>query len=220
MPDYSLEPQNTLFVGMTGSGKTTGVIKYLLNTPASCRFIFDDENRTAPRLKLKPVFTEREFEESLPTQWNCFNPSRMFLPMSGDRDLFAPKRRAFRWFCAKVFEVCGRGPGVKIISLPEIWRFCTPDSIPPEFAQLMQMGRELNTHVILDTQRPELVNGSVIGAATELICFKLISPDALRTVQKIGANSALVEKLQLGQFIAYNRLSGGQLSGRVKFPNR
>jgi len=215
MADFSIEPRADLIAGMTGSGKTTFVIRLLLNSPAACRFIFDDENRTAPRLRLKPVFTEREFEESLATRWCCFNPSRMFFPREGDRSILDAKRRAFRWFCAKVFEVCGRGPGGKMISLPEIWRFCTPDSIPPEFAGLVQMGRELNTHLILDTQRPELVNGSIIGAATELVCFKLLSPDAIRTVTRLGADGGQIAQLPLGGFIGYNRLSGGKRAGRL-----
>jgi len=217
MPDCRLEPQNTLVVGMTGSGKTTFVLRLLVNTTPACRFIFDDENRVAPRLRVKACYTENELEAALSTRTVIFNPSRMFVAGKGDRNIFDPKRRAFQWFCAWLFNVCDRGPGEKIISLPEIWRFCTPDSIPPEFAALMQMGRELNAHVVLDTQRPELVNESVIGAATELVCFKLIAPDALRTVQKIGADAQRIgsNDFRLGQFIAYNRLTGGQLEGKL-----
>jgi DNA segregation ATPase FtsK/SpoIIIE-like protein len=90
-----------------------------------------------------------------------------------------------------------------------------PDSIPPEFARLMQQGRELVIHVILDTQRSEMVNASIVGAATELVAFKLISPDALRTVARIGAEPSVVGALPLGQFVSYNRLNGISLSGRV-----
>ena len=217
MADYSIEPRNDAVFGMTGSGKTTFVIRLMLNTPAVCRFIFDDENRTAPRLRLKPCYTLRECEEALLTRWVVFNPDRMFAPRDGDRSLFDSKRRAFRWFCGWIFEVCKRGPGNKIISLPEIWRFCTADSIPPEFAQLMQMGRELNTHVIVDTQRPDLVNESIIGQTTELICFKLNAPDALHSVKKLKPDAACVglDDFPLGRFVAYNRLTGGRLCGRV-----
>jgi hypothetical protein len=219
MPDFSLEPQNTLVVGMTGSGKTTFVIKLLLNSNPACTFIFDDENRTAPRLKINAITTDHGFESALARRWVVFNPATMFVPQDGDRDLFATKRRAFRWFCTKVYEVCQRGPGQKIISIPEIWRFCTPDSIPMEFARLMQMGRELNTHVICDTQHPERVNESVLGASTELVCFKLLGPrsDALATIAKLGADGSKIGSVDFpkGSFIAYNRLTGGQLAGKM-----
>jgi hypothetical protein len=204
--DYTLEPQNTL-------------IQLLRKSNCACSFIFDDENRTAPRLGINAITTDHGFESALASRCVAYNPATMFTPIESDRDLFATKRRAFRWFCAKVFEVCKRGPGQKVISLPEIWRFCTPDSIPPEFATLMQMGRELNLHVVCDTQHPERVNESVLGASTELVCFKLLGPksDALRTVEKLGADAATLGSVAFpkGSFLAYNRLSGGKLAGKL-----
>ena len=219
MADFSLNPQNTTVVGMTGSGKTTLVIRYLLNAAPepACRFIFDDENRTAPRLRLKPAYTVTELEDSLAGRWSVFNPARMFPFKDGDKDFLAAKRRAFRWWCEWVFEVAQRGPGVKIVSIPEIWRFCTPDSIPAGFASLMQMGRELGCHIICDTQRPELVNESVLGQTTELITFKLTAPDALRTVRRFLATVPAIEKPEwpLGQFWSCNILTGATVTGRM-----
>ena len=216
-----MDLQNTTVVGMSGSGKTTAVILYLLNVEPepACRFIFDDENQNAPRLRLKPCFTEAELEASLVGRWSVFNPERMFPPRDNDRSLYDAKRRAFRAWCKWVYEVCQRGPGKKIISIPEIWRFCTPDSIPPEFAALMQLGRSHGVHVICDTQRPELVNESVLGQTTELICFKIspTAPEALRTIRKLAPQVPQIEKPEWprGQFWSWNVLSGATLTGRV-----
>ena len=200
---------------MMGSGKTTFALRLMLNSVTACNFIFDDENRTAPRLGLKVCHTLGDLEAALSKRWVCYNPTRAFPPASGDRDIFSAKKRGFAFFCAWVFSVCGRGPGEKIISLPEIWRFCTPDAIPPEFASLCQMGRELGVHLVMDTQRPERVNSSVIGSATELVSFRLISPDALRTAGRLGADQDRIAALPLGSFLALNRLSGGTLAGQV-----
>ena len=79
----------------------------------------------------------------------------------------------------------------------------------------MQQGRELGVHVVLDTQRPELVNQSIVGTATELVSFKLLSPDALRTVERIGADRQRIAALPLGSYVSQNRLTGGTLAGRV-----
>lgn len=215
MADYSLEAKNTLIVGMMGSGKTTFALRLMLNSPTACNFIFDDEDRTAPRLGLRPSYTLAQLDAALASRWVAFNPARMFPPEVGDRDIFSSKKRAFAFFCAWVFQCCGRGPGEKIVSLPEIWRFCTPDSIPPEFASLAQMGRELGIHLVMDTQRPERVNSSIIGAATELVAFRLISPDALKTVGRLGVDPAAVGSLPLGTFLAVNRLTGSKLSASV-----
>ena len=207
MPDFTLQPEHSLIVGMTGSGKTTAVNTYLLNAPGvACRFIFDDLNRVWPRLRLKPCYTAAEVERSVPTRWSVFNPSRAF---PGNM------KAGFRWWCKWVFDVSHRGPGRKIVCIPELWRFCNDDSIPVELALLSQAGRELGVELVLDTQRPELVNASITGAATELVCFKLLSPEALAAVKKLGADRDQVAALPLGTFIAYNRLSGGTLRGRV-----
>jgi len=204
--DFTLEPQNTLVVGMTGSGKTTFVNRLLLNSKPACRFIFDDLNRMWPRLKLKPCYTAKDCEDALPTRWVAFQPLRMF---PGDT------KAALRWFCHWVFNCAQRGPGEKMVCIPEVWRHCTEDSIPVELALIAQAGRELGTHLIVDTQRPEQVNPSITGASTELVCFKLISPESLRAVGKLGAEIPVVQALPVGTFKSYNRLSGGTLSGRV-----
>jgi hypothetical protein len=217
MPDFTLEPKHTLVVGMTGSGKTTFVNRYLLNTSPACRFVFDDLNRVWPRLKLKPSYTARDVELALPSRWVVFNHERMF-PLVGFQSrqgIPTPAHAAFRWFCSFVFHAAQRGPGSKIVVVPEVWRFCTADSIPPEFAMLAQAGRELGIELVLDTQRPEMVNPSVTGAITELVCFKLTSPEALKTVRDLGADRAAVAALPLGTFIGCNRLSGATLAGRV-----
>jgi len=213
MADFTLHPSHTLIVGMTGSGKTTFVNRYLLNiTPEpACRFIFDDLNRMAPRLKLSQCFNQSQLEASLASHWSAFNPLRMF----------SDTKRAFCWWAAWVFHCAQRGPGKKLVVIPELWRHCNPDSIPPELALLSQAGRELNIELVVDTQRPELINESITGAATELVCLKLMGSDGLRAVEKLWRDSGItaaretVGALPLGSFVSWNRLSGGTLGGRL-----
>ena len=206
MPDFSLEPSHTLVVGMTGSGKTTLVNRYLLNTQPACRFLFDDLDRTWPRLGLRPCYTVTDLEASLASRWSVFQPGRMFPGKTKD---------ALRWWLSWVYRVCQRGPGKKLVCVPEIWRWCSDDAIPQELALVTQAGRELDIETVFDTQRPENVNPSITGAATELICFKLLSPEALREVGKLGSDRERIAALPLGSFVSYNRLTGGELAGRV-----
>lgn len=191
---------------MTGSGKTTFALRYLLNVPCACRFIFDDLGRAATRLKLRPASTANELETALALRWVVFNPHRMF---PGD------VKAAFRFFCHWVYQASRRGEGKKVLLVDELWQFCTADAIPRELALVSQAGREENIELLTATQRPELVNASITGACTELVCFKLSEPDGLRCVGKLGATREEIAALPLGTFQAYNRMSGAALAGRV-----
>jgi hypothetical protein len=191
---------------MTGSGKTTFALRYLCNAPAAARFVFDDLGRAATRLKLAPAHTAAELESALARRWVIFNPHRMF---PGDT------RAGFRFFCHWAYHASRRGPGKKVLLVDELWQFCSADAIPRELALVSQTGREENMELLTATQRPDLVNPSITGACTELVCFRLSEPNALRCVAGLGADRQAVAALPLGKFIGYNRLSGATVSGRV-----
>ena len=216
MGDYSLQPQHIILAGMTGSGKTTYVIRYLINDDtAACRFIFDDLNRMWPRLKIPCCHSPPALAESLGTKWSVFNPVLMLPQFGGDM------RKAFRWWCKWIFDVAGRGPGKKMVVVPEVWRHCNPDNIPPELALLAQAGRELHIELIADTQRPEMLNGSITASATELIVFRQMHPAALRVTENLlrdggnGYDPAAIRSLPLGSYLAFNRLTGGSVAGKL-----
>ena len=206
MGDYTLPPANTLIVGMQGSGKTTFALRYLLNAPAACRFIFDDLGRAAVRLRIRPAFTARDVEEALSTRWVVFNPHRMF---PGDT------KSAFRWFCHWVYETSRRGPGKKLFLVDEVWQWQDNMQLPRELALVVQTGREENLELVSATQLPHKVNAAITGQSTELVCFRLCEPLALSRVGELGADRAEVSALPLGQYAAWNRLSGGKLGGKL-----
>ncbi len=193
---------------MTGSGKSTFGYRHLINTPAACRFIFDDLGRAAVRLRLRPCATASELEASLPTRWSIFNPHRMF---PGDT------KTAFRYFCEWVYNASRRGPGKKLFLVDEVWQWQDNMSIPKELALVVQTGREENIELVCATQLPHKVNAAITGQSTELVCFRLGEPLALARVRELGGDPDAVESLPMGSFISYNRLAGpeSQLAGKV-----
>jgi hypothetical protein len=205
--DFRLEPENTLVVGMTGSGKTTFALRLLLNCPnVVCRFIFDDLGRAAARLRVKPAYTARELEQALATGWVIFNPHRMF---PGDT------KAAFCFFCEWVYNACCRGPGKKLLHVDEVWQWQDGRSIPRELALCAQTGREEGIQLVLATQLPHRVNDSITGQSTELVCFRLDEPKALDRISELRGEPDLVRELPLGSFIAYNRLTQGRITGKM-----
>jgi len=206
MSDYTLPPRSTLIVGMTGSGKTTFGIRYFLNANPVCRFIFDDTGQMAARLRRTHASTANELEAALQTRWVVFNPHRMF---PGDT------KSAFLFFCDWAFKTSCRGRGHKIFFADEIWQWQDRDSVPNEFAKISQMGRAENLELVTLTQRPQKVNDSITGSATELVCFKLTESVQLRKISQLGADSTAVSQLPLHHFISYNCVTGGCVTGRV-----
>lgn len=206
MADYTLPPAGTVIVGMQGSGKTTFALRYLLNAPAACRFIFDDLGRAATRLRVQPVYTALELEKSLATRWSIFNPHRMF---PGDT------KSAFRFFCSWVYDCAKRGPGKKLLLVDEVWQWQDNMQLPRELALCVQTGREENLELVCATQLPHKVNASITGQATELVCFRLQERLALKSIAELGADAGVVEALPLGSFVSWDRITGGKLAGKV-----
>jgi hypothetical protein len=75
----------------------------------------------------------------------------------------------------------------------------------------VQTGREENLELVCATQLPHKVNASITGQSTELVCFRLCEPLALNRVKELGGDVSAVSALPLGQFVSYNRLSGGTI---------
>jgi hypothetical protein len=194
-----------MVLGMTGSGKTTFALRYLLNVPAACRFVFDDKGQVAHRLRIRHAGTARECEASLETRWCVFNPHVMF---PGETE------KAFRWFCHWVYETSRRGPGKKVLLVDEVWQWCSPNGIPKELAMVSQTGRVENLELVVASQMPHKLHSSIIGQSTELVCFRLQERLALQSVRDLGLTLD-PSRLNRGSYVSLNRLSGGLLAGRI-----
>ncbi len=199
-------PLHTLVVGMTGSGKTCFTIRYLLNVTCACRFLFDDGGRFSRRLRVTPAYTARQVEDALTTRWVIFNPLQMF------PDDYAA---GFAWFCQWVYDCAGRGPGLKVLVVDELWQWADSRAIPRQLRLCTQAGRERGVQLFTATQEPHRVNSSIVGQAPELVCFRLQEPKAWACIKDLGADADQVAALPMGSFVSYNRLSGGTLAGKL-----
>lgn len=206
MPDDIL---HTLVVGMTQSGKTTFVLRYLLNVQCACRFIFDDmpgQKSFAAKLRARQCYTERDCEAALASRWVLYNPSRAY---PGDY------AAGFDWFCHWVFKVAQRGPGLKVLAVDELWQWADARHIPRGLRLCTQAGLEYGVQLVTSTQEPHRVNSSIVGQAGELVTFRLQEPKALACIEDLGADPERVAALPQFAFHAYHRQTGGQLAGKL-----
>jgi hypothetical protein len=204
-----IEPVHVLIVGMTQSGKTTFTLRLLLNSTVACRFIFDDmpgRKSFAYKLRAQQCFTEQQCEAALASRWVIFNPSRMF------PDDYAA---AFDWFCNWVFHCAQRSPGLKLLTVDELWRWADARSIPRGLRLCTQAGLEYGVQLVTATQEPHRVNSSIVGQAGELVCFRLQEPKAWECIAALGADVSTVKNLPIGSFVSYYRTAGTQLAGKL-----
>jgi hypothetical protein len=196
----------TLICGRSGSGKTTFAFRYLANAPAACRFIFDPRGEAAARFNLAAAGTATELESDALGGWCIFDPHGMFP---------ADMTTAFRYFCEWVFTVAGRSHGRKIVLIDEVWKYCTPQSIPQELAMCIQEGRKYGLEMLFLTQRPNRLNEAITNEASELVLFCLQGENALKSVDNLATEPTGAQALALGEFKSYNLDTGGTLVGRV-----
>jgi DNA helicase HerA-like ATPase len=207
MIDWKARRACTLLAGQSGSGKTTFALRYLVRArDLVARFIFDPQDaQYQSRLGLPAAESVGECEASLADGWTVFDPNALFPGRHSD---------AFAWFCAWAFEAAARGPGRKVLLVDEVWRYCSPNAIPPALATVIQTGRVRGLDVMFATQRPNRLNEAITNEVSELVCFRTQGFNALRVLTDLGAPQE-VDSLPPGQFVALNCQTGGQLRGRV-----
>ena len=206
MPDFGADRAVVLLCGASGTGKTTFALRLLVNGPYVCRFVFDHDGQAAARLRVPPARSAADCERALATRWVVYDPNTEF-----------PGRHAeaFAWFAGWVFDACGRGPGRKVFLVDEVWRYCDNWRLPGELAACVQTGRVRELDLVFATQRPNRLNEAITGECTELVCFWLQGERALKVVDGLGADPAVVSSLARGEFVSLNTGNGATLRGRV-----
>ena len=199
----------TVVAGRSGSGKSTFARRYLRNARGvAARLIWDDQTEYARAFGIRSANSVDDLERDLSSGWVCFDPSTLFPgnPSAG-----------FAFFCDWCFAVSDRGPGRKILLVDEVWRFCNPAYIPPELALCVQSGRKWELETVFCTQRPQRINESILGEATEAVAFNLIGDNAVEKMARAyKLDPSEIENLPSGQWVSRSMVSGGAvMRGRL-----
>lgn len=205
--DYSATRACTLVAGISGSGKTTFALRYLVNDRGlSYRFCWDADGQISNRLGVPSVQKAEELPLALEDGWVVYDPNVMF-----------PGRHAegFAWFASWVYQQSGTLPGRKVFLVDEVWRYCTNVAIPQPLAECIQTGRVRGLDCMFATQRPNRLNEAITNETSELVAFRLQGSNALKLVGDLGGDPGQVLNLPPGSFVSWNLQTGSSLSGRV-----
>jgi len=197
----------TICAGLSGTGKSTFTLRYLVNADLAIRFCFDPDGEFAKRLDLEPAHDAYELGLALCNGWVIFDPHTLFAGRVTD---------GFAFFCDWAFTVSERVPGRKCLVVDEVWKYCTPAAIPAELALVTQTGRKRGLALLVNTQRPTKLNGSILNEVSEFVCFRLQENNALEKAGEYGFDLDELKSLPDLQFVARNLDSGGELRGRIK----
>lgn len=201
--NYTNPLRVTLVIGQGSTGKTTFGIRYLLNVPWACAFIFDQNGQISDRMRVPHVGTALECENALANRVVCFNPYRMW----PDGELDA----AFNWFTDWAFAKSKTGPGRKILFCDDAWEFSAARNLTPELARVVRTGRFWELEYFGLTHRPQDYHITVRSLVTEWVAFNTVQTTDLQAVEDYWPGVTRAATLEKGEFIAYNRNSRAEL---------
>jgi len=197
----------TIVAGCGRSGKTSFALRYLLNAPLVARFIFDPETEYSQRLKLLAAQDEFDLAVQLCRGWVVFNPHAMFA---------GRLQEAFRWFCAWAFDCSCKMPGQKVLVVDEVWRYANPQKMPIELSTVCQTGSKRGLGLMVNTQLPNKLNGSILNECSEFVCFRLQFDACLAVAQDFGFDRDEIQQLAPLSFVSRTDV-GGELRGKIRF---
>ncbi|KAB2669825.1 MAG: ParA family protein [Verrucomicrobia bacterium] len=198
--------------GKSGTGKTTFLARYLINSPrVRVRFVFDPDGPLSIRLGKRPVFTPQEMVAAIATGWVVYNPGRMFPGQS---------ETAFDFFARWVWTVSARIPGRKIIAADELQKWTGTHRIRQGLALCLDTGRQHGLDSAFIAQGSNAIADRVKAQTTELVAFQLVTPRGLEWIEELGLDSQRVRRLPRLHFMAadleagtchWGRLDGGRV---------
>lgn len=209
----------TVVAGLSGYGKNTFVLRYLVNAGLSARFLFDpdageppcppDLGEFAHRLQLDPTADAYQLALHLtrPGGWLAFDPHFLFQgnPAAG-----------LDFWCEWCFEKSLALPGEKALVVDELWQYVSPQKMPMGIRKAALSGRKAGLKLIVITQEPARMNETLKGACSEIVCFRLQSPKQLDFVASLGFDRDEIANLPPLAYVARNLDTGGEVRHTIK----
>lgn len=207
----------TVVAGLSGYGKNTFLLRFLVNAKLSARFLFDpdpgefdpDVGEFAQRLQLDPTCDAYDLALHLtrPGGWQCFDPHTLFRGRPDD---------AVNFFCDYAYEKSLVLPGEKAIVIDEVWKYCSAQKIPEGIRAVALSGRKARLQLFVNTQEPQRLNDTFKAGCSEVVCFRLQSDKQLGFAREMGFDAEEVAALPPLSFVARNLDTGGEIRHTIK----
>lgn len=159
------------------------------------------------RFVIAPAGTPYEMEVAKRRGWLLFDPAQLY---GGNTE------EALAAFCEIAMTLSAALPDRKLFIVDEVWRHCSPRSVPPELLAVVKTGRKVSLQSVFLTQEPRELNETLLAEGTEFVSFKLQGLNSLGRLADYGMpGQQELPTLPRGKFIAWNKTSGGVLRGKL-----
>jgi len=182
-------PDKRLITGVSGTGKTTLYIRFIRESRADYKFIFDHEGELSAKLRCRAAQTLDDLNRQTLAGVCVFDPSLMY-----------PGRlpKAWNFFCDYVFSVSARLKGTKLIGCDELQKLTGTNLCPTELCMVLETGRRYGIDFYCISQSPNLIHTRIRNQITRVYTFQQIDERALRYLEQTGFDADAVRALPPG----------------------
>jgi len=194
------------FVGQSGTGKTTGAIRYILPSHHGRVVIADHEGEFAHRLRVPLSQTWEEVWAALETQRVvCCDITE--LSPDGTEAAFDQLSAEILDLAKTTFEP--RNIEVLLV-MDEVQKYVTVHDMPPHFKNCLETGRKWGLDTLSISQRPNAMNGAMKEQFTEMFFFRLQDPNSQKFGDYFGLSREEQTELRDGEYWYMNMKTGGR----------
>lgn len=214
--DSNWKPDKRLYVGESGTGKTTMAVKEMRKQDARWYFVYDPESEFVGRfggVAVGAAGLDDAVSVGTPGAWICYDPSldvdHLGQAVWQDYGVGTKSEPGpLTFFSAYILALARREQGRKVVFIDELDIRSTNNSYPAELVALVQTGRKFLIDGFFCSSTPNGIHNRVFAHMTELTTFRQSSKPAMDLLAPWGITPE--EQLALGQhgWWRKNKLTG------------
>lgn len=196
---------------MSGSGKTTYLLRYLEHSGHHRVFIFDHKLETQARLGIPACFSTEEMVEKV-------KKGEKFISYHHAEEYPGLSDNAFAFFSEWVFEVCKAlcEDGKKSLFVcDEVNRFTGNQNMVWEFGQTIEDGRLQGLDFIGTSHAANQIHNRLRLQLSEIVALRSKDVLPLKFLEENGFNADEIRNLQTGEFITKNLTDDSFKKGKL-----
>jgi hypothetical protein len=201
-PTY--KARRALVIGVTGTGKTTLIAKFIHTHPAELVLIYEWQGTEFRSLVGGTVARSRnELKDAIDhgDRIICYDAEQ------GEED---PRGEGFDWFCGMVFEVAGKLEGRLLFVVDESQDLIDPYNLPENFGDVLSRGRRREIDTVVAGRSANALQTESRDQVSEFYCFRLLDENSLKYPKAAGLDVDQVKDLRDGEFFYRNMTTGEQ----------